>query len=131
MDNIIHSIITKDYIAAEKQFQKEIFEKVNIAINDIKYKVSKSILESTKRPMEEQDDDSDDDDNDNGIDDEEEMIDEISKNTLGSYVKKAKDSYASKTVDVYKGEDSKSYPSQRKRGKFIDKAVDKLADEKE
>ena len=130
MDNIIHSIINKDYIVAEKQFQKEIFEKVNIAINDIKYQVSKSILESSKHPMEEQDDDSDDD-NDNGVDDEEEMIDEISKNTLGSYVKKAKDSYASKTIDVYKGEDSKSYPSQRKRGKFIDKAVDKLVDEKE
>src|SRR5687768_16041742 len=66
---------------------------------------------------------------------DENQIDEISKKTLGSYIKKAKNSYALKgalyhdKVKKGDGDSYKDFHKLSKRANGIDKAVDRLAKE--
>lgn len=70
MDKFLESIITKDYMQAEKEFRSAIAERIKYSVDQIKQEVSKSLFESKKIKMEERDD------NDNGVEDDKEQLEE-------------------------------------------------------
>lgn len=130
MNKFIESILSKDYMTAEKEFHKEISERVNDTIESIKREISESLLESKAHKMEEMKDA-----NNNGVCDDEEQLDEISKKTLGSYIKKADhEVYRAGRMAALsnrdKDEKGKTEAGEwiSKRQKGISKAVDKLTE---
>lgn len=120
IQNLITNIYSKNLVEAKTLFESILHEKCSLTLENAKKEIAKTFL-------------GDD------VKEEVEQLDELSKNTLGSYIKKASSSShensapnlasrgayeLGKNPDGNAGEadDMKSY----KRSKFIGKAVDKI-----
>ena len=115
LQKIIKESVEKNPLGLKEALEEELRNRVSLA------------LEAKMKEEDDMDDDEDDDD-------DEDQLDEISKKTLGSYVKKAVDSRADASADKkdYKfgsPEYNMLKKTAQKRKAGISKAVDRLAKE--
>lgn len=126
---IIHESVNKNPVGLKEALQEELRSRIAEALEA---KINEAACE---------DEDDDDDEDEDDLD----QMDEISKNTLGSYIKKASDRVAGNEAEyrsVHSGEDSKrgtfqdrlSYKKQLKRDTAkrkagMDRAIGRLTKE--